>query len=173
MHIKFHISIHKIFDNMLTDGLKFQGEEKRRKGWRDSREIRSSSTVRVPWYKHEARVKEKRLTFANPCQQSYAQHKNSSSLFCLLVLERPIDFTPCDKYRNNVWVDNLCQALATRPSSRGRGWQRRSAHPPRQWDQPQMWTEAGELKKNDIKSEKVVTKTKSRFLAKPRELEGF
>ena len=28
-------------------------------------------------------------------------------------------------------------------------------------------------KKNDIKSEKVVTKTKSHFLAKPRELEGF
>ena len=32
---------------------------------------------------------------------------------------------------------------------------------------------ARELKKKDIKSEKVVTKTKSHFLAKPRELEGF
>ena len=30
-----------------------------------------------------------------------------------------------------------------------------------------------ENSKNYIKSEKVVTKTKSRFLAKPRELEGF
>ena len=26
--VKFHISMHKIFDNMLTDGLKFRGEEK-------------------------------------------------------------------------------------------------------------------------------------------------
>ena len=32
---------------------------------------------------------------------------------------------------------------------------------------------AGEPQKKDIKSEKVVTKTKSHFLAKPRELEGF
>ena len=170
MHIKFHISMHKIFDNMLTDGLKFRGEEKEGRDDVIRREIRNSSTIRIPLYK--ARVKEKRLTFANPCQQSYAQHKNSFSPFCLPVLERPIDFTLCDKYRNNVWVDNLCQALATRPSSRGRGWQRRSAHPPRQWDQPQMWKQQ-ESPKKDIKSEKVVTKTKSRFLAKPRELEGF
>ena len=26
--VKFHISMHKIFDNMLTDELKFRGEEK-------------------------------------------------------------------------------------------------------------------------------------------------
>ena len=81
MHIKFHISMHKIFDNMLTDGLKFRGEEKEGRDDVIRREIRSSSTVRIPLYKHEARVKEKRLTFVNPCQQSYAQPRTPPVCF--------------------------------------------------------------------------------------------
>ena len=34
-----------------------------------------------PLYKHEARVKEKRLTFVNPCQQSYAQPRTPPVCF--------------------------------------------------------------------------------------------
>ena len=46
------------------------------------REIRNTSTIRIPLYK--ARVKEKRLTFVNPCQQSYAQLKTPPVCFAYL-----------------------------------------------------------------------------------------
>ena len=53
-------------------------------------------------------------------------------------LKRTSWFYPCDKYKRP-WLDSQT-CVGPRPrglSSRGRGWQRRSAHPPRQRDQPQ------------------------------------
>ena len=66
-------------------------------------------------------------------------------------LERTPWFYHCDKYKRQ-WLDSQT-CVGPRPrglSSRGRGWQRRSAHPPRQWDQPQLWNQC-ERQKNDIK----------------------
>ena len=149
-----------------------RGRQKREeKEGRDSERLTTSSNIWSPLPRAKARVNKS-------AELSSARINN-----VLLCLEFPQSVLlthfgktywlyPCDKYRNHDWVVKLCEALATRPSSRGRGWQRRSAHPPRQWDQPQMWKQQ-ESPKKDIKSEKVVTKTKSRFLAKPREIEGF
>ena len=74
--------MHKIFDNMLTDGLKFRGEEKEGRDDVDSaQDFKPWPTVNPHLYKHEARVNEKRLTFVNPRQQSYALSKTPPVCF--------------------------------------------------------------------------------------------
>ena len=72
--------MHKIFDNMLTDELKFQGEEKKEgMTWIHQRGIQTLTHSESPLlYNHEARVNEKRLTFVNPRQQSYALSRTPS-----------------------------------------------------------------------------------------------
>ena len=67
---------------MLTDELKFQGEEKKEgMTWIHQRGIQTLTHSESPQlYNHEveARVNEKRLTFVDPHQQSYALSKTPS-----------------------------------------------------------------------------------------------